>query len=147
MCKFIHYSFNQCYYTTDIKCQIARYYRTCKLYCICVDFCFRLTGVMSFTAINTLNAELNAICYLLALLGAHHFLHVSRIRVKLINLFLKNMSRIFRFNRKRAGITGTLYKDIYTFIISYWILLRVRNVSDKNCRENQNTNFIFNRIF
>ena len=30
---------------------------------------------------NPLNAELNPICYLLALL-AHHFLHVSRIRVK-----------------------------------------------------------------
>jgi len=33
-------------------------------------------------SINPLNAELNPICYLLALLGAHHFLHVSRIRVK-----------------------------------------------------------------
>jgi hypothetical protein len=32
--------------------------------------------------INPLNAELNPICHLLALLGAHHFLHVSRIRVK-----------------------------------------------------------------
>jgi hypothetical protein len=31
-----------------------------------------------------LNAELNPICYLLALLGAHHFLHVSRIGVKVI---------------------------------------------------------------
>ena len=31
--------------------------------------------------INPLNPELNPICYLLALL-AHHFLHVSRIRVK-----------------------------------------------------------------
>ena len=30
---------------------------------------------------NPLNAELNTICYLLALLGTHHFLHVSRIRV------------------------------------------------------------------
>jgi len=29
--------------------------------------------------INPLNPELNPICYLLALLGAHHFLHVSRI--------------------------------------------------------------------
>ena len=29
-----------------------------------------------------LNAELNPICQLLALLGAHHILHVSRIRVK-----------------------------------------------------------------
>ena len=32
--------------------------------------------------INPLNAELNSICHLLALLGVHHFLHVSRIRVK-----------------------------------------------------------------
>jgi hypothetical protein len=32
--------------------------------------------------INFLNAELNPICHLLALLGAHHILHVSRIRVK-----------------------------------------------------------------
>jgi len=32
--------------------------------------------------INPLNPELNPICYLLALLGTHHFLHVSRIRVK-----------------------------------------------------------------
>ena len=33
-----------------------------------------------FNNFNPLNAELNPICYLLALL-AHHFLHVSRIRV------------------------------------------------------------------
>jgi hypothetical protein len=32
--------------------------------------------------VNPLNAELNPICHLLALLGVHHFLHVSRIRVK-----------------------------------------------------------------
>ena len=38
--------------------------------------------------INPLNAELNPICRLLALLGAHHFLHVSRIRVKSLTLRL-----------------------------------------------------------
>jgi hypothetical protein len=32
--------------------------------------------------INPLNAELNPICCLLALLGAHHFLHISSMRVK-----------------------------------------------------------------
>jgi hypothetical protein len=32
--------------------------------------------------INPSNAELNPICHLLALLGAHHILHVSRVRVK-----------------------------------------------------------------
>ena len=39
-------------------------------------------------ALNPLNAELNPICYLLALLGAHHFLHVSRIRLKLLTFRL-----------------------------------------------------------
>jgi hypothetical protein len=32
--------------------------------------------------INLLNAELNPICHLLALLGAHLIFHVSRLRVK-----------------------------------------------------------------
>jgi len=37
--------------------------------------------------VNPLNPELNPICYLLALL-AHHFLHVSRIRVKSLTIRL-----------------------------------------------------------
>jgi len=35
-------------------------------------------GISDF---NPLNAELNPICHFLALLGAHHILHVGRIRV------------------------------------------------------------------
>jgi hypothetical protein len=35
--------------------------------------------------INPLNAELNPICHLLELLGAHHILHVSRVRVNSTN--------------------------------------------------------------
>jgi len=31
--------------------------------------------------VNLLNAELNLICHLLALLGAHHIFHVSGVRV------------------------------------------------------------------
>ena len=38
--------------------------------------------------VNPLNPELNPICYLLALLGAHHFFHVRRIRVKLFTFRL-----------------------------------------------------------
>ena len=38
--------------------------------------------------VNPLNPELNLICYFLALLGAHHFLHVSKIRVKLLTFRL-----------------------------------------------------------
>ena len=44
--------------------------------------------------INPLKPELNPICYLLALLGAHHFLHVSRIRVKYLT-FRRLMSYIY----------------------------------------------------
>jgi hypothetical protein len=33
-------------------------------------------------AYNPLNAKANPICHLMALLGAHHILHVSKIRVK-----------------------------------------------------------------
>ena len=43
---------------------------------------------------NPLNPELNPICYLLALL-AHHFLHVSRIRVK--SLTLRLLSYIYMY--------------------------------------------------
>ena len=41
-----------------------------------------------FRPFNPLNPELNPICYLLALLGAHHFRHVSRIRLKSLTLRL-----------------------------------------------------------
>ena len=38
----------------------------------------------STKSLNPLNAELNLISHLLALLGAHHILHVSRVRVNLV---------------------------------------------------------------
>ena len=38
-------------------------------------------------AINPLNAKLNPICHLLALLEAHHILHISRIRVNIVMEF------------------------------------------------------------
>jgi len=46
-----------------------------------------LVIVRLYYKLNPLNPELNPICYLLALL-AHHFLHVSRIRVKSLTLML-----------------------------------------------------------
>jgi hypothetical protein len=41
--------------------------------------------------INPLNTELNLICHLLALLGAHPILHVSKIRVK--NVFTTQQNK------------------------------------------------------
>ena len=46
------------------------------------------TSIMGRNVFNPLNPELNPICYLLELLGAHNFLHVSRIRVKLLTFRL-----------------------------------------------------------
>ena len=43
---------------------------------------------LRLTHVNPLNAELIPICHLSTLLGAHHFLHVSRIRVKSLTLRL-----------------------------------------------------------
>ena len=42
--------------------------------------------------VNPLNAELNPICHLLALLGAHHILHISRIRVKICKIIFNIIS-------------------------------------------------------
>jgi hypothetical protein len=40
-------------------------------------------------------------------------------------------------------IAGNLYADQCTLLI---ISLRTRNVSDKSCRENQNTTFVLNNF-
>jgi hypothetical protein len=43
--------------------------------------------------LNPLNTELNPICHFLALLGAHHILHVSRLRA-LFNMHSMNIKVI-----------------------------------------------------
>ena len=41
-----------------------------------------MSSFVQSTDINPLNAELNPICHLPTLLGAHHIFHVSGLRVK-----------------------------------------------------------------
>ena len=64
-----------CYVTVDSR------YGNIHL-CNAAESAFGLLTFRLLPNINPLNPELNTICYLLALLGAHNFLHVSRIRVK-----------------------------------------------------------------
>ena len=59
---------------------------------------------------NPLNPELNPICYLLTLL-AHHFLHVSRIRVKSLTLRLL-MSYIYTYIYIYIYICGAHILDV-----------------------------------
>ena len=46
------------------------------------------------TRINPWNSKLNPICHLVALLGAHHILHVSRVRVKCIQFHTMSVLRL-----------------------------------------------------
>jgi len=63
---------------------------------------------------NPLNAELNPICYLLALL-AQHFLHVSRIRVKSLTLrllisyiYMEHLFLMFLDHTQRHSKVGSI---------------------------------------
>jgi hypothetical protein len=73
----------------------------------------------------------------------------GRILMKLdISPFFENLLRKFKFHSNPTRVTGTLHEDILTFmIISRWIILRMRIVSDKSCREHQNSHFIFHNFF
>jgi len=45
-------------------------------------------------------------------------------------------------------VMGTLHEDLSTFmIVCCLILVRMRNVLDESCRDNQNTHFIFSNFF
>jgi len=60
----------------------------------------------------------------------------------------KNLSRKFRCHHNKKKKKCTWYEDQCTFMtISRTILLRMKNVSDRSCRENQNTRFSLSNLF
>jgi len=62
--------------------------------------------------------------------------------------FFRKFIEKFTVYKNLTIITGTLHEDLYTILItSRSVLLRMRNVSDKSCRENQNTHFVFSNSF
>ena len=67
---------------------------------------WRPYNVETCSYINPLNAELNPICHLLALLRAHHILHVSRIRVKEYHIFSNAAVFIVSITQSREHTTG-----------------------------------------
>ena len=65
------------------------------------------------TVLNPLNPELNPICHLLALLGVHHFLHLSRIKVKSLTLrllmsiiYMEHLFLMFLDHTQRRSTVG-----------------------------------------
>jgi len=51
-------------------------------YCLSSVICLCIMNIL-LIVFNPLNAELNPICHLLTLLGGHHILHVSGLRVNI----------------------------------------------------------------
>ena len=78
-----------------IKCSVAKCHvqQQPKQIFLSVTSAYKNTGLILEGNINPLKPELSPICYLMALL-AHHFLHVSRIRVKSLT-FRRLMSYIY----------------------------------------------------
>jgi len=76
---------------------------------------------------NILNEELHPICHLLALLGAHHILHVSRVRVKY--RFFKAV--VINFSKQEA--TNLTLEGQNQIIIIIIIIIIIQN--NKDCEE------------
>jgi hypothetical protein len=64
-----------------------------------------------------------------------------------LRIFRKSVENI-HVSLKPDKNNGTLHEDQHTFLItSRSILLRMRNVSDESCRENQTTHFTLKKTF
>jgi hypothetical protein len=64
-----------------------------------------------------------------------------------IGAFFENLSRKFKFHLNMTRITSTLHDDVCAFMISRRILLRVRYVSEKSGRDNQDKHCMFHNFF
>jgi hypothetical protein len=64
-----------------------------------------------------------------------------------LNILWKSLQNI-QVWLKSTTIKGNLYEDVRIFmVISGWILLRMRNISDKNCTEKSKYTFYFQQHF
>jgi hypothetical protein len=73
---------------SDAFCGVTEYFcehqvGIMNFYIPCILTLLKPAGCVMLYHFNPLNAELNLICHLLALLGAHRILYVSRIRVNI----------------------------------------------------------------
>ena len=62
-------------------------------------------------------------------------------------VFFENTSRKFKFHYNQKRIVNTLHENVCTHTTVSRIIIRIKNVSDESCTENQNTHFIFSNLF
>ena len=66
--------------------------------------------------------------------NGYHWTYCNEIRY--LSIFLKSVEKI----HVQTRIMGTLHEDQYTFMVkARRILLRMKNITDGTCRENENT--------
>ena len=71
---------------------------------------------------NPLNAELNPICHLLALLGDHHIFHFSGLRVKFVRRLFMCVCVWSEFVTTNWTETCSLIFNIYyQYLLCYWL--------------------------
>ena len=100
--------------------------------------CTRLDRKSGRQAVNPLNAQLNPICHLLALLGAQHILHVSRVRVKAPR-FQNNQH--MKVVRSSALLTGRFYpQEIFPGLISVSACGNPRTTANEKHRHHRESN-------
>jgi hypothetical protein len=63
------------------------------------------------------------------------------------SIFRKNVENIQVLLKSDKNKGCFTWRPLTLLIISRSVLLRMRNVSDKSCRENQNTHFVLNKFF
>jgi len=70
----------------------------------CINYSTNIYWTTAYEDLNYLNAELNPICHLLSLIGAHHILHVSRLRVKLSLLPCMHSDVCYKVDQHAANV-------------------------------------------
>jgi hypothetical protein len=99
------------------------------------------------------NRSLRCWQYIVIILGVLEKLRKATIRFAIFVcpsfwIFFENLLRKFKFDCNMTGMTSTLHEDLGAVMtISRWILLSMRNVSDKSCRKSHNSYFTLNNFF
>jgi len=100
-----------------------------------VAFCNILVPVFPVKQkVSPLNTELNPICQLLALLGAHHILHVSGIRVKLQYYWVSGLHLLCNIlGRKKSDSSLFCWEQKQVQFPESVLLKKVKKGSNKEC--------------
>jgi hypothetical protein len=86
----------------------------------------RVDGRKGLAYLHPLSAELNPICHLLALLGAHPIFHISRIRVK-----EKSLVVCSGFNWLKIWSSGSIYHSGSKYMHNFLIISATIRLSTK----------------